>query len=190
MSTEISLSGCRQHNLRNIDVSLPSRGLTLITGPSGSGKSSLAFATLHAESRRRYLESLSTSERSRFDHISPPDLDDAVHLPLTIAIQPETLSSGSRNTFGTATGIVSVLQMLFASRSECDCPDCGASIRVWETQEIIESLTEFPQGLVSKLASPCSKHFRERTPSVGCKLPVFNESSTKERFTHFLTCRM
>ena len=146
MSTEISLSGCRQHNLRNIDVSLPSRGLTLITGPSGSGKSSLAFATLHAESRRRYLESLSTSERSRFDHISPPDLDDAVHLPLTIAIQPETLSSGSRNTFGTATGIVSVLQMLFASRSECDCPDCGASIRVWETQEIIESLTELPAG--------------------------------------------
>ncbi|MDG2389971.1 MAG: hypothetical protein P8M30_11685 [Planctomycetaceae bacterium] len=154
MSSEILLSGCRQHNLRDLDLSLPAHGLTLITGPSGSGKSSLAFATLHTESRRRYLESLSTSERSRFDHIAPPHLDDATNLPLTVAIRPDSLSGGSRNTLGTESGIIPLLQMLFAARADSACPDCGTPVRKWESQEIIENLTELPAGTRLQLGFP------------------------------------
>ncbi len=154
MSSEILLSGCRQHNLRNLDLSLPAHGLTLITGPSGSGKSSLAFATLHAESRRRYLESLSTSERSRFDHIAPPHLDDATNLPLTVAIRPDSLSSGSRNTLGTESGIIPLLQMLFASYADSTCPDCETPVRTWGSQEIIETLNELPEGTRLQLGFP------------------------------------
>ncbi|MBD3676627.1 MAG: hypothetical protein HUJ26_24205 [Planctomycetaceae bacterium] len=150
----IQLSGCRQHNLRDLNVSIPALGLTLITGPSGAGKSSLAFATLHAESRRRYLESLSTSERRRFDHIAPPQLDEAQNLPLTVAVRPDTPASGPRNTLGTEAGLIGILQMMFASGAECICPDCGAEVRVWQVEEILEALAEIPDGTRAQIGFP------------------------------------
>jgi excinuclease ABC subunit A len=153
-SDEITLTGCAQHNLCDLDLAFPADALIFVTGPSGAGKSSLVFGTLHAESRRRYLESLSTAERSRLDQIAPPQLENAENLPLTVAIRSNSLSSGPRNTVGTESGLLAPLQVLFASRSEGFCPDCGQPVKVWQTADVLAELDTFPPDTRLQLGFP------------------------------------
>lgn len=153
-SADITLTGCSQHNLRHLVVSFPADALTFVTGPSGAGKSSLVFGTLHAESRRRYLESLSTAERSQLDEVAPPQLDSAENLPLTIAIRSNSLSTGSRNTVGTESGLLGPLQLLFASNSEGFCPNCGHPVKSWQPQDILTELESLPADTRLQLGFP------------------------------------
>lgn len=153
-SAEITLTGCAQHNLCDLDLSFPADALIFVTGPSGAGKSSLVFGTLHAESRRRYLESLSTSERSRLEQIAPPRVESAENLPLTVAIRPNSLAAGARNTVGTESGLLAPLQVLFAARAEGFCPACGERVKTWEPPDILAELEAFPPGTRLQLGFP------------------------------------
>jgi len=118
---DIRIEGAREHNLKNITVTIPRNKLTIITGLSGSGKSSLAFDTLYAEGQRRYVESLSAYARQFLDQMQKPDVDGIEGLPPTIAIEQRTGSASPRSTVATTTEIYDFLRLLFA---RCGTPHC------------------------------------------------------------------
>lgn len=141
MSTEwITVCGARQHNLKNISVRLPRGGMTVITGLSGSGKSSLAFDTLYAEGQRRYVESLSAFARQFLDRLQKPDADAIDGLSPAIAIEQRTASPNPRSIVATTTEIHDYLRLLYAHIGKPHCPRCGKAIRSHTAQEIVESL--------------------------------------------------
>ena len=126
--TKISVRGARQHNLKNIDVEIPRNSLTVITGLSGSGKSSLAFDTIYAEGQRRYVETLSAYARQFLDQMERPDVDAIDGLSPSISIEQKTTNRSPRSTVGTITEIYDYLRLLFASVGVPHCPKCGHSI--------------------------------------------------------------
>ena len=121
----IVVRGARVHNLKNVDVTIPRESFTVITGPSGSGKSSLAFDTLYAEGQRRYVESLSVYARQFLDRLSKPDVDLITGLSPTISIEQRTTSYNPRSTVGTVTEVYDYLRLLFARIGKPFCWSCN-----------------------------------------------------------------
>src|SRR6202140_919931 len=136
--TKISVRGARQHNLKNIDVEIPRNSLTVITGLSGSGKSSLAFDTIYAEGQRRYVETLSAYARQFLDQMERPDVDAIDGLSPSISIEQKTTSRSPRSTVGTITEIYDYLRLLFASIGVPHCPKCGRAISRQSADQIVQ----------------------------------------------------
>ena len=134
---EITISGARQHNLRNISVSIPRNTLTVITGLSGSGKSSLAFDTIYAEGQRRYVETLSPYARQFLDQMERPDVDSIEGLSPSISIDQKTTGRSPRSTVGTITEIYDYLRLLYSSIGVPHCPVCGNEISRQTTEQIL-----------------------------------------------------
>jgi excinuclease ABC subunit A len=138
MLNQITVHGARQHNLKNIDVQIPRNSLTVITGLSGSGKSSLAFDTIYAEGQRRYVETLSTYARQFLDQMERPDVDSIDGLSPAISIEQKTTSRSPRSTVGTITEIYDYLRLLFSSIGIPHCPNCGSEISRQTTEQILQ----------------------------------------------------
>ena len=150
----IRITGARQHNLKNITVELPKQSLTVITGVSGSGKSSLAFDTLYAEGQRRYVESLSTSAQAYLERLEKPDVDQIEGLSPAIAIGQHTGSSNPRSTIATVTETYDYLRVLYATCGQPHDPKTGAVIRRFTSQEIVEVLLALPEGTKLMVCAP------------------------------------
>jgi excinuclease ABC subunit A len=142
----ITVRGARQHNLKNIDVEIPRNTLTVITGLSGSGKSSLAFDTIYAEGQRRYVESLSAYARQFLDQLEKPDVDSVEGLSPAISIEQKTVSRSPRSTVGTVTEIYDYLRLLFSSIGQPHCHLCGAPITRQSVEQIVAGILELPEG--------------------------------------------
>jgi len=142
----IFVKGAKEHNLKNIDVQIPRNKLTVITGLSGSGKSSLAFDTLYAEGQRRYVESLSSYARQFLEQLQKPDVDFIEGLSPAISIEQRTAGSNPRSTVGTQTEIYDYLRLLFARVGVPHCPRCSKEITAQTSQEIVHRLLGLPQG--------------------------------------------
>ncbi len=151
--TKITVRGARQHNLKNIDVEIPRNSLTVITGLSGSGKSSLAFDTIYAEGQRRYVETLSAYARQFLDQMERPDVDAIDGLSPSISIEQKTTSRSPRSTVGTITEIYDYLRLLFASVGVPHCPKCGRSISRQTADQIVQRVMSLtPEDRVMVLA--------------------------------------
>jgi excinuclease ABC subunit A len=151
--TKISVRGARQHNLKNIDVEIPRNALTVITGLSGSGKSSLAFDTIYAEGQRRYVETLSAYARQFLEQMERPDVDAIDGLSPSISIEQKTTSRSPRSTVGTITEIYDYLRLLFASIGVPHCPQCGQAISRQSAEQIVQRVMALtPQDRVMILA--------------------------------------
>ncbi len=151
--TKISVRGARQHNLKNVDVAIPRNTLTVITGLSGSGKSSLAFDTIYAEGQRRYVETLSAYARQFLDQMERPDVDAIDGLSPAISIEQKTTSRSPRSTVGTITEIYDYLRLLFASVGTPHCPNCGRAISRQSADQIVQSVMALtPEDRVMVLA--------------------------------------
>jgi excinuclease ABC subunit A len=142
----ITVRGARQHNLKNVDVEIPRNKLTVITGLSGSGKSSLAFDTIYAEGQRRYVESLSAYARQFLDRLEPPDVDGIEGLSPAISIEQKTASRSPRSTVGTVTEIYDYLRLLFSSIGLPHCYQCGKPIAKQTPDQIVRHLKALPEG--------------------------------------------
>lgn len=156
-NNKIIVRGAKVHNLRNISTDIPHQKLTVITGPSGSGKSSLAFDTLHAEGQRRYIETFSTYARQFLEQLEKPDVDQLEGLSPTIAILQKTTSYNPRSTVGTVTEILDYLRVLYAKISEAHCPQCGNLIQALSTQQIVDYVLSLPQSTKLTLFSPIAR---------------------------------
>jgi excinuclease ABC subunit A len=151
--TKISVRGARQHNLKNIDIEIPRNTLTVITGLSGSGKSSLAFDTIYAEGQRRYVETLSAYARQFLDQMERPDVDAIDGLSPSISIEQKTTSRSPRSTVGTITEIYDYLRLLFASIGVPHCPKCGRAISRQSADQIVQRVLSLtPEDRVMVLA--------------------------------------
>jgi len=151
--TKISVRGARQHNLKNIDIEIPRNTLTVITGLSGSGKSSLAFDTIYAEGQRRYVETLSAYARQFLDQMERPDVDAIDGLSPAISIEQRTTSRSPRSTVGTITEIYDYLRLLFASIGVPHCPKCGRAISRQSADQIVQRVLSLtPEDRVMVLA--------------------------------------
>ena len=144
--THISVRGARQHNLRDINVRIPRNTLTVVTGLSGSGKSSLAFDTIYAEGQRRYVETLSAYARQFLDQIERPDVDSIEGLSPAISIEQKTTSRSPRSTVGTITEIYDYLRLLYASVGTPHCPNCGRPIARQTADQIVQRIVELGRG--------------------------------------------
>src|ERR1700756_3965065 len=136
--TKISVRGARQHNLKNISVEIPRNTLTVVTGLSGSGKSSLAFGTIYAEGQRRYVETLSAYARQFLDQMERPDVDAIDGLSPSISIEQKTTSRSPRSTVGTITEIYDYLRLLYSSIGVPHCPTCGKPITRQSADQIVQ----------------------------------------------------
>ncbi len=143
---QITVRGARQHNLKNINVEIPRDKFVVITGLSGSGKSSLAFDTIYAEGQRRYVESLSAYARQFLDQLEKPDVDSVEGLSPAISIEQKTVSRSPRSTVGTVTEIYDFLRLLFSSIGQPHCHQCGAPITRQSVDQIVAGISELPEG--------------------------------------------
>ncbi|MBM93381.1 MAG: excinuclease ABC subunit A [Legionellales bacterium] len=150
----IEVSGARTHNLKNIDVSIPKNQLVVITGPSGSGKSSLAFETLYAEGQRRYVESLSAYARQFLSLMEKPDVDAITGLSPAIAIEQKSASHNPRSTVGTVTEIYDYLRLLFARVGTPHCPQHGQALHAQTRAHITEAVLAQPEGTRLMICAP------------------------------------
>ncbi|HEV2324628.1 MAG TPA: excinuclease ABC subunit UvrA [Terracidiphilus sp.] len=144
--THITVRGARQHNLRDINVRIPRNALTVVTGLSGSGKSSLAFDTIYAEGQRRYVETLSAYARQFLDQIERPDVDSIEGLSPAISIEQKTTSRSPRSTVGTITEIYDYLRLLYASVGTPHCPNCGRPIARQTADQMVQRILEMARG--------------------------------------------
>ena len=156
MTRQIVIRGARQHNLKNIDIDLPRNRLVVITGLSGSGKSSLAFDTLYAEGQRRYVESLSTYARQFLERLEKPDVDLIEGLSPAIAIEQRTGGHNPRSTVGTVTEIHDFLRLLYARLGVPHCPTCGQPIVALTATEILDRVMALPTGTRILVLAPVS----------------------------------
>ena len=154
MKEKIVIHGAREHNLKNIDLELPRNKLIVITGLSGSGKSSLAFDTIYAEGQRKYVESISTYARQFLGQLNKPDVEHIEGLSPAISIQQRTPSKNPRSTVATTTEIYDYLRLLFANVGTPHCPKCGKEISSQTMQEIVDQILALPQGTRIQILAP------------------------------------
>jgi excinuclease ABC subunit A len=152
--TTIGVQGARVHNLRNISLEIPRDSLVVITGLSGSGKSSLAFDTIYAEGQRRYMESLSSYAKRFVAQVAKPDVDFVYGLSPVISIEQKTLISNPRSTVGTMTDIGSYLNLLYATVGRAHCPRTGEPVPTRTASQIVEAILSLPEGAEIELRAP------------------------------------
>ena len=153
-SNEIIIKGAREHNLKNVDLTIPRDKLIVLTGLSGSGKSSLAFDTIFADGQRRYMESLSSYARQFLGQMEKPDVDSITGLSPAISIDQKTTSKNPRSTVGTVTEIYDYLRLLYARIGVPHCPVCGREIRQQTVDQIVDKLMELEEGTKIQLMAP------------------------------------
>src|SRR5499426_3837917 len=136
----ITVRGARQHNLKNISLEIPRNKLTVVTGLSGSGKSSLAFDTIYAEGQRRYVESLSAYARQFLEQLEKPDVDAVEGLSPAISIEQKTTSRSPRSTVGTVTEVYDYLRLLFSSVGQPHCSRCGQPVRAQTVPQVVDQV--------------------------------------------------
>src|SRR5271155_4486753 len=142
----ITVRGARQHNLKNVSVEIPRNTFTVVTGLSGSGKSSLAFDTIYAEGQRRYVETLSTYARQFLDQMERPEVDSIEGLSPAISIEQKTTSRSPRSTVGTVTEIYDYLRLLYSSIGVPHCPVCGHEIAQQTAEQIVQQAMALTPG--------------------------------------------
>ncbi len=150
----IKVKGARMHNLKNIDVEIPRNSLTVITGLSGSGKSSLAFDTIFAEGQRRYAESLSAYARQFISQMEKPEVDSIEGLSPAISIDQKTAPRNPRSTVGTVTEIYDYMRLLWAKVGKVHCPITGKLLTKQSSSQIVDLITQMPEGKKVMLLSP------------------------------------
>ena len=159
--TTIAVQGARVHNLKNISLEIPRDKLIVVTGLSGSGKSSLAFDTIYAEGQRRYMESLSSYAKRFVAQVAKPDVDFVFGLSPVISIEQKTIGSNPRSTVGTMTDIASYLNLLFATIGEPHCPRTGEPTPSRSASQILEAILSLPEGTEIELRAPVFKVYGE-----------------------------
>jgi excinuclease ABC subunit A len=159
--TTIEVKGARVHNLKNISLEIPRDRLIVVTGLSGSGKSSLAFDTIYAEGQRRYMESLSSYAKRFVSQVAKPEVDFVFGLSPVISIEQKTVSSNPRSTVGTMTDIASYLNLLYATIGEPHCPRTGEPAPSRTSSQILESILALPEGTVIELRAPVFRVYGE-----------------------------
>ena len=150
----IRVRGARQHNLKNVDVTIPRNKMVVFTGVSGSGKSSLAFDTIFAEGQRRYVESLSAYARQFLGQVDKPDVDAIEGLSPAISIDQKSTSHNPRSTVGTVTEIQDYLRLLFGRAGDPHCPKCDRAIRPQTIDEMVDQIRTLPEGTRYQLLAP------------------------------------
>jgi excinuclease ABC subunit A len=158
--SDIVIRGAREHNLKNINISIPRDALTVITGVSGSGKSSLAFDTIFAEGQRRYVESLSAYARQFLGRMEKPDVDHIEGLSPSISIDQKGVSKNPRSTVGTVTEIYDYLRLLFARAGRPHCHNCGRPVQRQTVQQIVDSILTMDGGTRLQVLAPMVTHMR------------------------------
>jgi excinuclease ABC subunit A len=179
--TTIAVQGARVHNLKNVSVEIPRDGLIVITGLSGSGKSSLAFDTIYAEGQRRYMESLSSYAKRFVAQVAKPDVDFVYGLSPVISIEQKTIANNPRSTGGTMTDIASYLNLLYATIAQPHCPRTGEPTPSRRASQILEAILALPQGTEIALRAPVFKQYGEDLDFVltevrkkGCRLLIID----------------
>ncbi len=177
----IAVQGARVHNLKNISLEIPRDKLIVVTGLSGSGKSSLAFDTIYAEGQRRYMESLSSYAKRFVAQVAKPDVDFIYGLSPVISIEQKTIANNPRSTVGTMTDIASYLNLLFATIGEPHCPRSGEPAPSRTASQILESILSLPEGAEIELRAPVFKQYGEDLDFVltevrkkGCRLLIID----------------
>ena len=148
MTAEIAVTGARTHNLRNISVKIPKNKFCVITGLSGSGKSSLAFDTLYAEGQRKYVESLSAYARQFLDLMDKPDVDSISGLSPAISIEQKAVSHNPRSTVGTITEIYDYLRLLYARAGIARCPEHRCELKAQTVKQMTDAIMTLPEASV------------------------------------------
>src|SRR5213080_4190133 len=152
--SQIVVSGAREHNLKGVNITIPRDALTVITGLSGSGKSSLAFDTIYAEGQRRYVESLSAYARQFLGQMDKPDVDSIEGLSPAISIDQKTTTRNPRSTVGTVTEIYDYLRLLYARVGRPHCPTCGREISGQSAEQIVEQVMTLEEGTRFMVLAP------------------------------------
>src|SRR5512134_2158370 len=150
----VLIRGAREHNLKGVDVRIPKKKLIVFTGPSGSGKSSLAFDTIYAEGQRRYVESLSSYARQFLGQMEKPKYDMIRGLSPTISIEQKAASNNPRSTVGTITEVHDYLRVLYASIGLQHCPSCGRPVGKQTAQQIVEAILQYPENARIMVLAP------------------------------------
>ncbi len=154
MIKKIVIKGAKEHNLKNISLEIPKDQYVVVTGLSGSGKSSLAFDTIYAEGQRRYVESLSAYARQFLDQLDKPDVDQIQGLSPSISIDQKQGSKNPRSTIGTVTEIYDYFRLLFAAIGKATCPTCKTPIQSMSIQEMVQALDRYQENDVLMIQSP------------------------------------
>src|SRR6187431_2851437 len=168
--TTIAVQGARVHNLKNVSLEIPRDKLIVVTGLSGSGKSSLAFDTIYAEGQRRYMESLSSYAKRFVNQVAKPDVDFVFGLSPVISIEQKTATSNPRSTVGTMTDVASYLNLLFATIGEAHCPRTGEPAPSRSSNQILEAILNLPAGAEIELRAPVFKVYGEELEFVFTEL--------------------
>ncbi len=179
--TTIAVQGARVHNLKNMNVEIPRDKLIVVTGLSGSGKSSLAFDTIYAEGQRRYMESLSTYAKRFVSQVAKPDVDFVYGLSPVISIEQKTIANNPRSTVGTMTDIASYLNLLYATIGEPHCPRTGELTPSRTSSQILEAILGLPEGTEIELRAPVFQQYGEELDFVltevrkkGCRILIID----------------
>ena len=179
--TTIEVHGSRVHNLKNVSVEIPRDALVVVTGLSGSGKSSLAFDTIYAEGQRRYMESLSSFARRFIAQVEKPDVDFVYGLSPVVSIEQKTIARNPRSTVGTLTDVASYLNLLFATVAEAKCPYSGENVPIKTNGNILESILTLPKGTEFELQVPIFLIYGEdasllftESRKQGCRTVIIN----------------
>ena len=154
MTDDIVVRGASEHNLKDIDVSIPREEFTVVTGLSGSGKSSLAFETVYADGQRRYIESLSAYARNFLGQMDKPQVENVEGLSPAISIDQKSAANNPRSTVGTVTELHDYLRLLYARVGTPHCPECGREVGEQSAQQMVRRLLELPDGTRAKLCAP------------------------------------